>query len=268
MADQPTAEIGIFGGSGLYQLLDDVEEHRIHTPYGAPSDKVAIGEFGGRRVAFLPRHGVGHRLPPHSINYRANLWAMKSLGVKHILGPSAAGSLQPHVKPGDFVICDQFVDRTSGRRDTFYDGPMTVHISGGEPYCPQLRQVAVKMATELGIRVHPQGTAVVIQGPRFSTRAESRWFSNQGWEVITMTQYPEVVLARELEICFVNISLITDYDVGLEGSDIQPVTADEVVRVFAENNRRVKELLFKMIPEIPVEQDELCSTALKHATAS
>lgn len=266
--DQPTAEIGVFGGSGFYQLLDKVEERFINTPYGAPSDKIALGEVGGRRVAFLPRHGHGHRHPAHAINYRANLWAMKSLGVKRIIAPSAVGSLQPHIKPGDFVLCDQFVDRTAGRNDTFYDGPVSIHISSADPYCPELRELAAAAARELGITVHPRGTVVVIQGPRFSTRAESRWFSGMGWEVINMTQYPEVVLARELEICYVNISLVTDYDVGLEGSGIEPVTADEVIRVFNENNRRVRELIFELIPRIPLERGCPCPTALKSAVIS
>lgn len=264
----PTAEIGVFGGSGLYQLLDDVEKRTVNTPYGAPSDQVAIGEIGGRRVAFLPRHGSSHQYPPHAINYRANLWAMKELGVKRILAPSAVGSLQPNVKPGDFVINDQFVDRTSGRKDTFYDGPSVVHISTADPYCPELRETALKGAQDLGITVHPRGTVVVIQGPRFSTRSESKWFGSMGWEIISMTQYPEVALARELEICYVNISLVTDYDVGLEGGEIEPVTAEEVTKVFADNNRRVRDLIFKMIPEIPADRACTCGEALKYAVIS
>ncbi len=269
MADEFTAEVGVFGGSGFYQLLKKVEERAINTPYGAPSDRIAIGRVDGRKVAFLPRHGHGHKVPAHAINYRANLWAMKSLGVTRILAPTAVGSLQPHIKPGDFVVCDQFVDRTSGRKDTFYDGPVSIHISTADPYCPELREIASSSAQGLGINVHPKGTVVVIQGPRFSTRAESKWFSSAGWEVINMTQYPEVTLARELEICYVNISLITDYDVGLEGGDIEPVTAEEVVKVFADNNRRVRELIFKMIPRIPAERADCpCCTALKFAVIS
>ena len=266
--DQPTAEIGVFGGSGFYQLLDNVEERAVNTPYGAPSDKFAFGEIGGRKVAFLPRHGQGHRHPAHAINYRANLWAMKELGVTRIIAPTAVGSLQPHIKPGDFVVCDQFVDRTTARKDTFYDGPVAIHVSTADPYCPELRDLAIRSAQELGITVHPKGTVVVIQGPRFSTRAESKWFSGMGWEVINMTQYPEVALARELEICYVNISLITDYDVGLEGTGIEPVTAEEVTRVFADNNRRLRDLIFKMIPEIPAERHCQCGEALQWAVIS
>ncbi len=267
--DQPVAEIGIFGGSGFYQLLENVEERVINTPYGAPSDKIALGEVDGRKVAFLPRHGHGHKYPAHAINYRANLWAMKSLGVSRIIAPSAVGSLQPHVKPGDFVICDQFVDRTTGRKDTFYDGPVSIHISTADPFCPELRDLAIKAGQGLGNTIHPRGTAVVIQGPRFSTRAESRWFSGMGWEVINMTQYPEVALARELEMCYVNISLITDYDVGLEGAGIEPVTAEEVMRVFGDNNRKVRELIFKLIPMIPTEREQCsCGSALQNAVIS
>ena len=267
--DQPVAEIGVFGGSGFYQLLENVEERAINTPYGAPSDKIALGEVGGRKVAFLPRHGHGHKHPAHAINYRANLWAMKSLGVTRIIAPTAVGSLQPHIKPGDFVICDQFVDRTSGRKDTFYDGPVSIHISTADPFCPEMRDLAIEIGRELGITIHPKGTAVIIQGPRFSTRAESRWFSGMGWDVINMTQYPEVALARELEMCYVNISLITDYDVGLEGAGIEPVTAEEVMRVFGDNNRRVRDLIFKLIPIIPTEREKCsCGTALQSAVIS
>ena len=259
------AEIGIFGGSGFYSLLEDATEHTVDTPFGEPSAPLTVGEIGGRRVAFLPRHGRKHELPPHRLPYRANLWAMKELGVQRVLGPCAAGSLQPHVKPGQFVICDQLVDRTSGRQDTFYDGPETTHIAFADPYCPTLRESAIKQAHDAGIDVHERGTVVVIQGPRFSTRAESRWFSSAGWEVINMTQYPEALLARELELCYVNISLITDYDVGLEGDDVEPVTHEQVVKVFNENNSKLRDLLFRLVPAIPEERDCPCSKALEGA---
>lgn len=259
----PQAEIGVFGGSGFYSLLEHAEEYRVNTPYGAPSSPVMVGEIGGRTVAFLPRHGKDHSLPPHMINYRANLWAMKQLGVTRIIGPNACGSLQPDVKPGDFVICDQFVDRTWGRKDTFYDGPVTTHVSSADPYCPTMRQVAIEQAAKLGITAHPTGTVVVIQGPRFSTRSESRWFASQGWEVINMTQYPECYLARELEICYCNISLITDHDAGAEG--VEPVTNDEVVRVFEQNNEKVRALIHAMVPALPAERTCVCATALEGA---
>ena len=266
MTGKPKADVGVFGGSGFYSFLKEAEEYEVDTPYGAPSDKVTIGMLEGKRVAFMPRHGRNHNLPPHKINYRANIYAMKKIGVKRIFGPCTSGSLQPYVKPGQFVICDQFVDRTRGRIDTFYDGPKTIHIAMAEPYCPVLRKVVIESARELDIDYYPTGTAVIIQGPRFSTKAESRWYSGQGWEVITMTQYPEVYLAREQEICYVNISLITDYDAGLEGHpEIKPVTIGEVVRVFKENNEKVRSLLFKAISKVPDRRDCICSHALKDA---
>jgi len=260
------AEIGVFGGSGFYSLLDEARELKVDTPYGEPSDTFTVGEIAGRAVAFLPRHGRTHRLPPHRINYRANVWAMKSLGVQWLFGPCAAGSLQPHVRPGEFVVCDQFVDRTWGRADTFYDGPVVTHISGADPYCPTLRRLAVAAARDLGIPARDGGTVVVIQGPRFSTRAESRWFRSQGWEVINMTNYPEAVLARELELCYVNISLVTDYDVGIEGDPgVEPVTHEAVLRVFRENNEKLRDLLRAMIERLPATRACACATALAHA---
>src|ERR671933_2206352 len=222
---QPThlADVGVFGGSGFYSLMEGpVEQIAVQTPFGAPSDAIAIGRMGEVRVAFLPRHGQRHTIPPHAINYRANLWAMAQLGVTRLIAPTAAGSLQPRIKPGDFVVCDQFVDRTYARQQTFYDGPRVVHISTADPYCPDLRCQSIQVGRELGIAIHERGTVVVVQGPRFSTRAESQWYTRQGWEVINMTQYPEVALARELGLCYVNLALITDYDVGVEA--IQPVS--------------------------------------------
>jgi 5'-methylthioadenosine phosphorylase len=264
--EESRAEIGVFGGSGFYSFLEEVEEVAVETPYGPPSDDYFLGEIGGVRVAFLPRHGRRHQLPPHVINYRANLWGMKALGVKRIIGPCASGSLQKAVGQGHFVVADQFVDRTTGRKDTFYDGPVTTHVSAADPYCPTMRQALVGQARDLGITAHDGGTVVTIQGPRFSTRAESRWFTSMGWQVINMTAYPEGYLARELEICYANVSLITDYDVGLsDDPDIPPVSHAEVVRVFEENNVRLRELLFAVIPKLPAERDCLCATALEGA---
>ncbi|BAS28808.1 S-methyl-5'-thioadenosine phosphorylase [Limnochorda pilosa] len=262
----PQAEIGIFGGSGFYRFLENVEEVWVETPYGAPSDKVSLAEVEGRRVAFLPRHGRDHRLPPHRINYRANLWAMKELGVTRVIGPCAAGSLQPHVRPGDLVVSDQFVNRTWGREDTFYEGPIVTHISAADPYCPELRPLALEAAGQVGFRAHDGGTVVVVQGPRFSTRAESKEFQAQGWEVINMTQYPEVILARELGMCYLNLALITDYDVGLEGHpEVRPVSHQEVMRVFQENNDRLRELLQRLVARIPRERGCACGQALESA---
>ncbi len=256
------AEIGVFGGSGFYSLLENAREINVETPYGAPSDKLAIGEVAGKRVAFLPRHGKAHQYPPHAINFRANLWAMKELGVTRIIGPTACGSLKADVKPGDMVVADQVVDRTTGRKDTFYDGPITTHVSFADPYCGQLRPIAIEALKAGDIRTHERGTVVVIQGPRFSTRAESKWFQQAGWEVINMTQYPECYLARELQICYVNISLITDYDVGLEGLDVEPVSHERVMKIFAGNNERVKAAIFRIISAIPPERTCNCGSAL------
>jgi len=257
------AEIGVFGGSGFYSFLEDTEEVKVDTPYGEPSAPVTIGEIGGRRVAFLPRHGVRHEYPPHKIPYKANAWAMKELGVKRIVGPCAAGSLRVGVQLGDFVVCDQLVDRTRSRPHTFYDGPITTHISFADPYCETIRGVTVAKGRELGITMHEAGTMVVIEGPRFSTRAESAWFASQGWDTLNMTGYPEALLARELEICYANISLITDYDVGVEGAP--SVTHEDVIEVFAENNEKLRNLLFSVIPALPAERDCPCSVALTGA---
>ena len=267
---QDRAEVGVFGGSGFYSLMEGPVEHvSVQTPFGPPSDSVALGRLGDTRVAFLPRHGSRHTIPPHAINYRANLWAMASLGVGQIIAPSAAGSLQRHVKRGEFVVCDQFVDRTYGRAATFYDGPRVVHISSADPYCPDLRQKCIEVANELGIPMHERGTTVVIQGPRFSTRAESEWYSRQGWVVINMTQFPEVALARELGLCYVNISLITDYDAGLEGeAGIEPVSVEEVVRVLNDNNDRVRQLIQRLLPRLAGPRTCECARSLEQAIIS
>jgi 5'-methylthioadenosine phosphorylase len=225
---------------------------------------VTVGVIEGRQIAFLPRHGVKHEYPPHTLPYRANVWAMKELGVERMLGPCAVGSLQPHVKPGEFVICDQMVDRTNARPSTFYDGPVTTHISFADPYCPNLRRVAIDQSKALDIPNHDRGTMVVIQGPRFSTRAESQNYAQKGWEVIGMTQHPEAPLSRELEMCFLNISLVTDYDVGVIG-EVPPVSHEEVIRVFQENNERLRRLLFAIVSAIPEERECPCATALANA---
>ena len=259
----PAAEIGVLGGSGFYTFVDGLTEHEVQTPYGPPSAPLSVGEINGRFVAFLPRHGVHHELPPHSINYRANMWALRELGVTRVLAPSAAGSLQPHVQPGDVVICDQLVDRTSGRVHTYYDGPLSVHVAFADPYCAQLRPLAASAARDAGMQVHDAGTVVVVQGPRFSTRAESAWYQRQGWEVINMTQYPEAYLARELGICYAAIALITDYDTGVEGeAGVEPVTQAEVFGFFKSNLDRVRTLLFDVIAALPEKRSCRCGEAL------
>jgi 5'-methylthioadenosine phosphorylase len=257
--------IGVFGGSGFYEFLDEVEEVRVDTPYGPPSAAIRVGEIDGARVAFMPRHGDKHQFPPQRVNFRANVWAMREAGVRRLIAPCACGSLQPDLHPGTFVVCDQFVDRTSGRADTFYDD-RTVHVSAADPYCPELRQILIEEAQELGIDVRDGGTVVVIQGPRFSTRAESRWFSTMGWSVVNMTQYPEAWLARELELCYATVALVTDYDVGLEGMpEVEPVSAEAAFRVFADNLFRLRDLLFRAIPRIGPQPEDVCATALASA---
>jgi 5'-methylthioadenosine phosphorylase len=258
--------VGVFGGSGFYRFLDDVEEVAVATPYGPPSARIRIGDIEGTRVAFMPRHGDHHELPAHRINYRANVWAMREVGARRIVGPCACGSLRPELPPGTFVIADQFVDRTRAREDTFYDGPQTTHVAAADPYCPELRETLARAARELDIPVTESGTVVVIHGPRFSTRAESRWFASAGFDVVNMTQYPEAWLARELELCYVNVSLVTDYDVGLEGvPGVEPVSAEAAFRVFADNLDRLRGLLFRAVPRIGPQPTDICATALTSA---
>ena len=234
MTEVKQAQIGIIGGSGFYSFFEesgaDFDEISVDTPYGKPSDNITIGELFGKKVAFIPRHGRDHRFLPHLVNYRANVWALKSLGVTRVISPCAAGSLQKHVKPGDFVICDQFVDWTDGRKNTFFEGPKCVHPSAADPYCPELRNIAITQAKKLGITVHEKGTVVIINGPRFTTKAESEFFTRQGWEVINMSQYPEVHLVRELDMC--------------------PVTI-----VFKTNISKLKTLLVSIIENIPLDRN-------------
>jgi 5'-methylthioadenosine phosphorylase len=258
MAD--TAEIGVFGGSGFYSLLEDVREIKVDTPYGPPSDSFFLATVEKRKVAFLPRHGRRHTIPPHKINYRANVWAMRSLGVKAVISPCAAGSLQRHVKPGDFVVCDQFVDRTRGRADTFYDGPIVTHLSSADIYDPVLRGIASEVIREHQIPMHETGTIVIVNGPRFSTKSESKWFSDAGWEVVSMTQYPEAYLCRELGMAVVNIALITDYDAGvLEGTEA--VDARSVLEVVAQNAERIQKVVLEMMGRFPADLDALGARA-------
>lgn len=246
------ADIGVFGGSGLYEFLDDTETVMLRSEYGEPSAPLVVGTVGERRVAFLPRHGVDHSIPPHRINYRANVDVMRQAGVGAIFSPCASGSLQPDVAPGDFVVVDQFVDRTWGRPDTYWDHGAADHVSMADPYDERLRAVAVEACLAEGVEVHDRGTVVVIQGPRFSTRAESQWFGLHGWEVINMTQYPEVALANEARIPYAAIALITDYDAGLAGQpDIPAVTQDEVFGFLKRNAEVVRRVLFRAVELVP-----------------
>jgi 5'-methylthioadenosine phosphorylase len=266
---KPRAEIGVFGGSGFYKFFEGAKKLEVKTPYGRPSAKVTVSSVGGRKVAFIPRHGVHHEYPPHMVPYRANVYAFKKIGVQRVAAPNAVGSLKADVEPGDFVICDQFVNFTTGRKDTFYDGPLTTHVGMAEPYCPQMREVAARAAEKLHLRFHGSGTVVVIQGPRFSTTSESRFFARQGWDVINMTQYPEVVLAREQELCYLNISLVTDYDVGLEGDPgAKAVSHEEVVKVFNSKMESLRNLIVEIVKELPEKRTCECSSALEHARLS
>ena len=266
---KPKAEIGVFGGSGFYSFSGRSRGTLLKTPYGKPSAKVMVSDVQGRKVAFIPRHGVHHEFPPHMVPYRANIYAFKMLGVSRIVAPNAVGSLRADVAPGDLVFCDQFVNFTSGRKDTFFDGPETTHVSAAHPYCPQMREVAVEAAGALGLKFHREGTVVVIQGPRFSTKAESRFFTKQGWDVINMTQYPEAVLAREQELCYLNISLVTDYDAGLEGDPtLKPVSHEEVIRVFNRNLENLRKLITEIVKHTPRERTCDCGSALEHARLS
>jgi 5'-methylthioadenosine phosphorylase len=259
-------KIGIIGGSGFYDLAKGLKEIKVDTPYGPPSDKLALGKISGKEVVFLPRHSKNHSLPPHMINYKANIWALKNLGVSQVLTSNAAGSLQPDIKPGDLVILDQFIDRTRGRPDTFFNGPVSTHISSAYPYCPQLCKLGYQTSQQLKLNCHSKGTVVVIQGPRFSTAAESRWFTNMGGDVINMTQYPEVVLAREQEICFMAMAIVTDWDAGISSiKKIKPVSARQVTQRFKANINNVKKLIKTMIKNWPEKISCQCQQALKDA---
>lgn len=241
-------DVAVIGGSGLYALLDDAEEIVVDTPYGAPSDAITVATVGDRRTAFLPRHGRDHRFPPHRIPYRANLWALRSLGVRQILAPCAVGGLRPELGPGTFVLPDQLVDRTSGRVQTYFDEG-AVHVSFADPYCPTGRTRIRAAAAGLGLGLVDGGAMVVIEGPRFSTRAESRWYTAIGGAVVNMTGHPEAVLARELALCYTAIALVTDLDAGVEGD--HGVTQEEVFRVFGENTERLRGLLLEVLPTLP-----------------
>jgi 5'-methylthioadenosine phosphorylase len=251
-------DVAVIGGSGLYALLEDVEEVTVETPYGPPSDPIAVGVVEGRTVAFLPRHGRDHRLPPHKIPYRANIWALRSLGVRQILAPCAVGGLRPELGPGTFVVPDQLVDRTSGRNQTFHDVG-AVHVSFADPYCPNGRSAALATASEAGVDAVDGGTMVVVEGPRFSTRAESRWFTAQGWSVVNMTGHPEAVLARELALCYSAIALVTDLDAGVDAGE--EVTQEEVFRVFAENTDRMRALVLSAATALPAAEKRDCPCA-------
>jgi 5'-methylthioadenosine phosphorylase len=260
-SDAAAAEIGVVGGSGFYSFFDAAEQVEVPTPFGRPSAPLTIGEVSGRRVAFLPRHGVHHQFPPHRVNYRANLWALRSVGVRQVVGPCAVGSLRAELGPGTLVVPDQVVDRTWGRAHTVYDdeGPV-VHVAFADPYCPQGRKAAVAQAVSAGWDLSDAGTLVVVNGPRFSSRAESQWHSAAGWSVVGMTGMPEASIARELALCYTSLALVTDHDAGVEGDS--GVTHAEVLEVFGRNIERLKSLVQNVIGALP-EGDKDC--ACRHA---
>ncbi|HLL66296.1 MAG TPA: S-methyl-5'-thioadenosine phosphorylase [Micromonosporaceae bacterium] len=254
------ADVAVIGGTGLYALLDDAETHRIDTPFGPPSDVVTVATVRDRRVAFLPRHGRDHGFPPHRIPYRANLWALRSIGVRQVLAPCAVGGLRPDLGPGRFVLPDQLIDRTSGRIQTYYDAG-AVHVNFADPYCPTGRAAVLRGAAAGQLDMVDGGAMVVVEGPRFSTRAESRWYTAMGGAVVNMTGHPEAVLARELELCYTAIALVTDLDAGVEGE--HGVTQEEVFRVFGENTERLRGLLLDVLPALPAQPDCPCTRALQ-----
>jgi len=258
-ASSARAEIAVIGGSGFYDFLAGSERISVNTPFGAPSDDVVIGDLQGRRVAFLARHGQGHRFPPHRVNYRANLWALRSVGVRQVLAPCAVGSLRPEHGPGTIVVPDQVVDRTWGRDHTVYDGAgAVVHVGFADPYCPRGRQVAIDAARAAGESVVDAGTLVVINGPRFSSRAESLWHQQAGWAVVGMTGMPEASIARELAMCFTTIALVTDRDAGVDGGDA--VTHADVLRVFARSIDGLKEILRSAVALMPAAEEDATAT--------
>jgi 5'-methylthioadenosine phosphorylase len=258
-----SADVGIIGGTGVYDpgLFSAKREIKVHTPYGEPSDLVTIGEYSRVKVAFIPRHGRGHRIPPHSINSRANIWALKELGVKRIIAPSAVGSLQEGYKPGEIAIPDQFIDFTKKRQYTFYDGGQVCHVSVADPFCPELCSIAIDTTKKLKFLIHDKATYVCIEGPRFSTRAESKFFRDvMKADIIGMTLVPEVNLAREAEICYVSVAAVTDYDVWAD----KPVSSAEIIEMLAKNVEKTKKLIADLVPSIPATRKKCtCGSALE-----
>ena len=257
--DSPRTEIGVIGGSGFYEFLTDSERVTVSTPFGDPSDDVLIGDVEGRRVAFLARHGQGHKFPPHLVNYRANLWALRSVGVRQVLAPCAVGSLRPEHGPGTIVVPDQVVDRTWGRDHTIFDGVgHVVHVGFADPYCPGGRRAVLNAGRAARKNMVDAGTLVVINGPRFSSRAESVWHQQAGWTVVGMTGMPEAAIARELAMCFTTIALVTDHDAGVDGGEA--VTHEEVLKVFAQSLDGLKAVIRSAIGAMPAAEDDASAT--------
>ncbi|HSD04242.1 MAG TPA: S-methyl-5'-thioadenosine phosphorylase [Nitrosopumilaceae archaeon] len=258
------AEIGIFGGTGIYDsgLLTESKEITIDTPFGKTSDSITVGMFKGKKVAFMPRHGKKHTIPPHLINFRANIWAFKEMGIKRIIAPSAVGSLKEKLKPGDFALPTQFIDFTKSRKYSFFEGDKVIHISVADPFCPELQSAVSKAADKMNVKMHKNCTYVCIEGPRFSTRAESKFYKEViGADIIGMTLVPECQLAREAQMCYVSVSTVTDYDVWAE----KPVTAKEVIATLTKNVETTKKLLTLLPDLIPQHRRCTCEKALTEA---
>jgi len=256
-------EIGIFGGTGIYDsdLLENTQEIDMDTPYGKPSDTITIGTFKGRKIAFLPRHGKKHTIPPHMINFKANIWAFKELGITRIIAPSAVGSLKKELEPGHFALPSQFLDFTKSRKGSFSKEGKVIHISVADPFCPELQASIIQVTDKEDLKMHKDCTYVCIEGPRFSTKAESKFYRSTGADIIGMTLVPECQLAREAQMCYASISTVTDYDVWAE----KPVTAKEVLKTLSKNVQITKKILTELIDKIPKTRDCSCAKALEEA---
>ena len=262
------ATVGIIGGSGLYNMegMTGMEEARVSTPFGTPSDAIVLGSVGGVRVAFLPRHGEGHRISPAELPSKANIYALKSLGVERIISVSAVGSLKQEIMPLDIVVPDQLIDVTKGRASTFFTDGIVGHVSFAEPFCPVLSQLSLEASTKAGAKVHKRGTYVVIEGPQFSTRAESQLYCSWGVDVVGMTASPEAKLAREAEMCYATLAIVTDYDCWHPGHE--SVTAEMILTNLRKGVDIVKRVLKLLLPSIPERRDCACASALKHAVVT
>jgi len=258
------AEIGIFGGSGIsnINLISDPIEINIDTPYGKPSDSIIVGNCKERRIAFLARHGRKHTIPPHLINYRANIWAFKEIGIKRIIAPFAVGSLSEDIKPGDYVILSQFIDFTKSRKGTFFENGKVAHISVSEPFCPELQNSITKTFEKLGIKIYKDCNYVCIEGPRFSTKAESSFFKQIGANIIGMTLVPEYQLATEMQMCYGTLATVTDSDSWSK----KPVTVKEAVKTFSKNVKKTKNIFEQLIENIPIHRKCSCQKILEEAT--
>jgi 5'-methylthioadenosine phosphorylase len=264
----PEARIGIIGGSGLYKMegMTKVEKVKVSTPFGEPSDAIILGNLEGVRVAFLPRHGEGHRISPSELPAKANIYALKSLGVERIISVSAVGSLREEIAPLDVVIPDQLIDATKGRASTFFTDGIAGHVSFAEPFCPVLSQLSFEASTKVGTKVHKGGTYLVMEGPQFSTKAESQLYCSWGADVVGMTALPEAKLAREAEICYATLAIVTDYDCW--HTSYESVTAEMILTNLRKAIDTVKRILKLLLPSIPEKRDCTCATALKHAIAT